>query len=63
MILTLKLSGLAFEINAAATASPNDPEGVNSEALQNIGFLDVFHYAFSYMGILTGNFDTVLNYN
>ncbi|XP_076656148.1 membrane bound O-acyltransferase domain containing farjavit [Halictus rubicundus] len=55
MILTLKLSGLAFEINAASTQSPDDdPQGVNSEAIKNIGFVDVFHYGFSYMGVLTG---------
>ncbi|XP_053998705.1 lysophospholipid acyltransferase 7 [Hylaeus anthracinus] len=54
MILTLKLSGLAFEINVASSTPPNDAEGANSEAIQNVGFVDVFHYGFSYMGILTG---------
>ncbi|XP_078035527.1 membrane bound O-acyltransferase domain containing farjavit [Augochlora pura] len=54
MILTLKLSGLAFEINAASTQASDDPEGVNSAALRNVGFMDVFHYGFSYMGVLTG---------
>ncbi|XP_031833000.1 membrane bound O-acyltransferase domain containing farjavit [Nomia melanderi] len=54
MILTLKLSGLAFEVNAAASQPSDDPEGVNSDALKNVGVLDVFHYGFSYMGILTG---------
>lgn len=55
MIMTLKLSGLAFEVNSAANPAPGDPEGVSSEALKNVGFLNVFHYAFSYMGLLTGN--------
>lgn len=55
MILTLKLPGLAFEINAAATASNDDIQGANSDALKNIGFMDVIHYSFSYMGVLTGN--------
>lgn len=56
MILTLKLSGLAFEINsAAATTLPDDPQGINNAALKNISFMDVFHYGLSYMGILTGN--------
>ncbi|XP_076233685.1 membrane bound O-acyltransferase domain containing farjavit [Calliopsis andreniformis] len=54
MILTLKLSGLAFEVNAASSSPPNDPEGVNTEAIRNVGIVDVFHYAFSYMGLLTG---------
>lgn len=55
MIQTLKLSGLAFELNAAMNPSPDDTEGVNSEALKNVDFMDVFHYSFAYMGLLTGN--------
>ncbi|KAK2574954.1 hypothetical protein KPH14_008717 [Odynerus spinipes] len=55
MILTLKLSGLAFEINSAATmVSTDDPHGIKSEALKNISFMDVIHYGLSYMGVLTG---------
>ncbi|XP_043491175.1 lysophospholipid acyltransferase 7 [Polistes fuscatus] len=55
MILTLKLSGLAFEINSAAAMKlPDDPQGVNSMALKKISFMDVFHYGLSYMGVLTG---------
>ncbi|CAK9817028.1 Lysophospholipid acyltransferase 7 [Anthophora quadrimaculata] len=54
MILTLKLSGLAFELNSASSAPPDDPEGVNSDALKDVGFMEVFHYAFSYMGVMTG---------
>lgn len=41
MILTLKLVGLAFEVNTSA------------EKVQP-SFLDVFHYAFNYIGVLTG---------
>lgn len=55
MILTLKLPGLAFEINLAATTSNDDVQGANSNALKKIGFMDVIHYSFSYMGVLTGN--------
>lgn len=56
MILTLKLSGLAFEINSAATvvSADNDIQGAKSEALKNISFMDVIHYGLSYMGVLTG---------
>lgn len=54
MILTLKLPGLAFEINSAATAPTNDIQGANSDAFKKIGFMDVIHYSFSYMGVLTG---------
>lgn len=54
MILTIKLPGLAFEINSAAIAPNNDIQGANSDALKKIGFMDVIHYSFSYMGVLTG---------
>ncbi|XP_016913652.1 lysophospholipid acyltransferase 7 [Apis cerana] len=54
MILTLKLSGLAFEINDSINAPIDDIQGINSEAMKNIGFLDVFHYGFGYMGLMTG---------
>lgn len=54
MILTLKLPGLALEINSAATAPVNDDQGANSDALKKINFMDVIHYSFSYMGVLTG---------
>ena len=54
MMLTLKLAGLAFELNSAATSPADDPQGASSAALARISFLDVFHYAFSYIGVLTG---------
>lgn len=54
MILTLKLPGLAFEINSAATAPADDTQGINSDALKKINFMDVIHYSFGYMGVLTG---------
>ncbi|EZA61452.1 hypothetical protein DMN91_003662 [Ooceraea biroi] len=54
MILTLKLPGLAFEINSAATAPTDDAEGVNSDAFKKIRFMDVIHYSFAYIGVLTG---------
>ncbi|XP_012258883.1 lysophospholipid acyltransferase 7 [Athalia rosae] len=54
MMLTLKLVGLAFEINSAATAPEDDPWGAKSEAFEKIQFLDVFHYGFGYIGLLTG---------
>ncbi|OAD53371.1 Lysophospholipid acyltransferase 7 [Eufriesea mexicana] len=50
MILTLKLSGLAFEINASINPPADDSEGIMSDALKNVNILDVFHYGFSYMG-------------
>lgn len=55
MMLTLKLVGMAFEKNSAATASEDDPWGAKSKAFDNIQFLDVIHYGFTYVGLLTGN--------
>lgn len=60
MILTLKLPGLAFEINSAATAPADDVQGANSNALKKIDFMDVIHYSFSYMGVLTGKICTTI---
>ncbi|XP_077263680.1 membrane bound O-acyltransferase domain containing farjavit isoform X2 [Temnothorax americanus] len=54
MILTLKLPGLAFEINSAATAPADDAQGANSDALKKVNFMDIIHYSFGYMGVLTG---------
>lgn len=59
MILILKLSGLAFEVNSAANPPSDDVQGVYSEAMADLGFMDVFHYAYSYMGLLTGNSTTI----
>ena len=59
MLLTLRLAGLGFEIDAAKREKSNESECVR--AMQNIGFLDVIHYGFSYMGILTGKFLSNLN--
>lgn len=63
MILTLKLSGLAFEINDSINAPIDDIQGINSEAMKNIGFLDVFHYGFGYMGLMTGNNSLIVKNN
>ncbi|XP_055541308.1 lysophospholipid acyltransferase 7 [Wyeomyia smithii] len=70
MILTLKLVGLAFEVNAAATKSAEigqakkDEAGEtvalseNEKALLKLDMLDVFHYSFNYVGVLTGPYYT-----
>jgi len=63
MMLTLKLPGLAFEINSAATALPDDIKGANSDAFKKISFMDVIHYSFSYIGILTGKNNIINNKN
>lgn len=77
MILTLKLVGLAFEVNAAYTKSkelghskksdevtadvvvkPSEPLTENEKALLKLDMLDVFHYSFNYVGVLTGPYFT-----
>ncbi|XP_043283396.1 lysophospholipid acyltransferase 7 [Venturia canescens] len=52
MLLTLRLVGLGFEIDAAKR-EPNE-KSESCKALLKTDFLDVFHYGFSYMGLLTG---------
>ncbi|XP_055638497.1 lysophospholipid acyltransferase 7 [Toxorhynchites rutilus septentrionalis] len=75
MILTLKLVGLAFEVNAAYTKSkaigqakkdedataggkPLDTVTDNEKALLKLDMLDILHYSFNYVGILTGPYFT-----
>lgn len=50
MIMTLRYGGLGYEINAAEDELKND----NYKGIIKVGFLDVIHYGFSYMGVLTG---------
>lgn len=57
MMMTLKYAGLGFEIKNAAQEFKDDSTSESFKALNNVGFFDVIHYGFSYMGILTGEFD------
>lgn len=67
-MLTLKLVGLAFEINTSSeikkkrdASSKTDEE--KSEAEANIVDptpIDIFHYAFNYVGVLTGKWFTIV---
>jgi lysophospholipid acyltransferase 7 len=66
MILTLKLVGLAFEVNAAhqkarllAKSEQDGGDGVKplktaEEALLKLSLVDIVHYSFNYIGVLTG---------
>lgn len=62
MILTLKIIGLAFERNSVSTKSADaDKSGDKEIALtaaerdiQDITIINMFHYCFSYIGLLTG---------
>jgi lysophospholipid acyltransferase 7 len=50
MMMTLKLIGLAFEVH--------DSENTGSQTMRytnvNPSVLDIFHYSFTHIGILTG---------
>ncbi|CAD6997890.1 lysophospholipid acyltransferase 7 [Ceratitis capitata] len=85
MVLTLKVSGVAFEKTDAwkklqkrekEIAERQNNEGAKTAEplveitdydveLQNIGFLEIFHYCFNYIGVLTGpyyRYRTYLDY-
>lgn len=80
MILTLKLVGLAFEVNAAhlksiglGEAKKNDDSGKelakdvevlteNEKALLKLDMMEIFHYSFNYVGVLTGPYFTYKTY-
>jgi lysophospholipid acyltransferase 7 len=58
MILTLKIIGLAFERNSVLTKARDDKTKSQLTpaeiAIRNIGVVDMFHYCFNYIGLLTG---------
>ncbi|XP_067006085.1 lysophospholipid acyltransferase 7 isoform X2 [Anabrus simplex] len=61
MMITLKLVGLAFEAHDSATkhskVNESESSAVSAEKEATIidpGFWDIFHYAFCYVGVLTG---------
>lgn len=62
MVLTLKLVGLAFELNTSYTSKKQKDTGnkTKEEQLQTesiefeLTFIEIFHYAFNYIGVLTG---------
>ena len=60
MTMTLKLIGVAFERNSVLTKSwESDGEKENLDAaIKNIGIIDLFHYCFNYIGLLTGPYYT-----
>ncbi|KAK7872885.1 hypothetical protein R5R35_006751 [Gryllus longicercus] len=68
MMLTLKLVGLAFEVHDSAFSRKvkNDDDKRSEAEIEttyiNPGFLDTFHYAFSYVGVLTGPYHKYRTY-
>ncbi|XP_037042093.1 lysophospholipid acyltransferase 7 [Bradysia coprophila] len=63
MILTLKLVGLAFERNLVLCHSDGKENGEERDALENITFVDIFHYSFNYIGVLTGPYFRYRTFN
>ncbi|CAH1098508.1 unnamed protein product [Psylliodes chrysocephalus] len=62
MMLTLKLVGLAFEVNTSFESKKKKDDAIKTEEQQledetqqfELGFTDVFCYVFNYCGVLTG---------
>lgn len=54
MLLTLKLVGLAFEVNQTHLASKNEEGGKEKFDAVEPNFVDIVHYSFNYIGVLTG---------
>lgn len=63
MILTLKLVGLAFERNTfqhkrhihEGDHKDSEHDSEFGKAMQHLTFIDIFHYCFNFIGVLTGN--------
>lgn len=60
MMMTLKLVGLAFDVNSVYLSKKDKSQKTPEQVLQdenndiNPTFLEMFHYTFNYTGILTG---------
>lgn len=62
MLLTLKLVGLAFEVNQTYLKKAKKEENSDNKDLilkeqynaVEPNFIDIFHYSFNYIGVLTG---------
>lgn len=63
MVMTLKIIGFAFERNSTVTKArsgdkSNDKKSILTpmeEEIEKISFINLFHYCFNYIGLLTGN--------
>lgn len=62
MMVTLKIIGLAFELNTSYELKKRKDEAKKSEeklledetCIIDLKFMDVFYYVFNYCGVLTG---------
>lgn len=57
MILTLKLVGLAFEVHRSYR---DLSDKTNMYDIIDPNFVDIFHYSFNYIGVLTGKLFIIL---
>lgn len=69
MVLTLKLVGLAFEVNQTYIAKRKKDEGsedvdkdLDKEQYNSVhpNFIDIVHYSFNYIGVLTGKLKIIV---
>lgn len=60
MILTLKIIGFAFEKNAVLTKAKDASANLtdSEKEILSSSMLDIFHYCFNYIGLLTGPYYT-----
>lgn len=61
--LSIQLVGLAFEVNTAHTNTetqlPDDAAQKHElETFGQLNFVDIMHYGFNYIGVLTGTLNT-----
>lgn len=54
MMITCKLSGVAFEINNSYKRNDKDLKNSYNEDKIDPEFFDILHYTFSYFGMLVG---------
>lgn len=64
--LDIQLVGLAFEVNTAHTnietqSSDDAAQKHELETFGQLNFMDIMHYGFNYIGVLTGILKTILN--
>ncbi|PNF42393.1 hypothetical protein B7P43_G02550 [Cryptotermes secundus] len=69
MMVTLKVVGLAFEVHNTAAAERKKGQDCNAAIAElettevHPSFLDIFHYTFCYIGIMTGPYYTYRTYH
>jgi lysophospholipid acyltransferase 7 len=71
-VFNLQLVGLAFEVHDSAMAEKNKDSDIADDSplvepevcrIAPPGFMDIFHYSFCYIGVLTGKHNSILVYD